>query len=664
MCALEKDRTRRYDTASALASDVQRHLKEQPVHARPPTIMYRFGKFARRNKAGLAIGISFVCFLLLATIVSSFLALRAMRAERLVGMHLMDARRAKEDARGEADKARTEADISAAILEFLNNDLLAQADPLREPEPDVQLRTVLDRAAERIEGRFETQPLVEAAIRTVIAETYSALRETAKANRQWEAAFRLQRDHLGDTHELTLKSKRSIAWNYTLLGRADDGARMLEEVLAVHEKAFGGTHPETIASMARLSHAYGKQGRQKESIELSERTVAISRATWGADDPGTLKWTQNLANGYRVSGWHEKSVKLHEEVLARQRATLGPTDPQVLRTLRSLAKAHRSKGNFEGAVMVYEEALPLHKDTFGPNHPDTIFLLESLAETYADVGRREEAFALLEELIERMKVRPGLDDDATIATLEKMADHFLPATVDRGSPRRQLGSGAVYFGRVIERVKREVEGGPAASAARAKRFLAFAELLVGIFNATAAEEGNSSRPFGEGPVTVPGLIEAEEFDHGPLGVAYFDRTLMSTGPGSARYRPLEMVDFDVCGDGDAGLAVADTRKGEWLAYSVAVARTGEYDVALRVSCPAPGGQLHLEFGSEDVTGPLDVPQTGGWRNWQTITKRRVPLKEGRQVMRVVFDREAAIPDQWNVCNLDLVRITPSDAPGK
>src|SRR5579864_5198012 len=55
MKALEKDRNRRYESASALAADVQRYLHDEPVQACPPSAWYRLRKFARRNKAGVTI---------------------------------------------------------------------------------------------------------------------------------------------------------------------------------------------------------------------------------------------------------------------------------------------------------------------------------------------------------------------------------------------------------------------------------------------------------------------------------------------------------------------------------------------------------------------------------------------------------------------------------
>jgi len=88
MKCLDKDRNRRYETASALATDVQRYLSDEPVQASPPSAAYRFRKFARRNKAAFTTAVLFAALLAIGTIVSSLLAIRAMKAERLAGTRL------------------------------------------------------------------------------------------------------------------------------------------------------------------------------------------------------------------------------------------------------------------------------------------------------------------------------------------------------------------------------------------------------------------------------------------------------------------------------------------------------------------------------------------------------------------------------------------------
>jgi serine/threonine protein kinase len=83
MKALEKDRNRRYDSATGLARDIERYLQDRPVEACPPSAGYRLRKFARRHRAGLTTAAAFVALLLAGLVVSTWQAIRAARAERL-----------------------------------------------------------------------------------------------------------------------------------------------------------------------------------------------------------------------------------------------------------------------------------------------------------------------------------------------------------------------------------------------------------------------------------------------------------------------------------------------------------------------------------------------------------------------------------------------------
>jgi len=102
MKALEKDRTRRYDTASNFAADVLRHLSDQPVEACPPSAIYRFGKFARRNRVAFMTAMVLLAAILVGAVVSTWQAIRATRAERLAQTRL----EAETEAHDEAEVAR------------------------------------------------------------------------------------------------------------------------------------------------------------------------------------------------------------------------------------------------------------------------------------------------------------------------------------------------------------------------------------------------------------------------------------------------------------------------------------------------------------------------------------------------------------------------------
>jgi len=109
MKCLEKDRTRRYDTANGLAMDVQRHLANEPVVARPPSAAYRFQKAWQRNKLIFTAGATVAAALVLGTGVSTWQAVLATRAGRLA----KEAQGNEVRQRQQADEARREAEVQA-----------------------------------------------------------------------------------------------------------------------------------------------------------------------------------------------------------------------------------------------------------------------------------------------------------------------------------------------------------------------------------------------------------------------------------------------------------------------------------------------------------------------------------------------------------------------
>jgi glucosylceramidase len=97
--------------------------------------------------------------------------------------------------------------------------------------------------------------------------------------------------------------------------------------------------------------------------------------------------------------------------------------------------------------------------------------------------------------------------------------------------------------------------------------------------------------------------------------------------------------------------------GEWLKYTVNIATSGTYRVNFRVACPGQGGTFHLEMDGASVTGPLTVPNTGGWQAWQTVSAN-VSLTAGRRVARLVFDSRGT----GGVGNFGIIEFTSATAP--
>jgi hypothetical protein len=182
---------------------------------------------------------------------------------------------------------------------------------------------------------------------------------------------------------------------------------------------------------------------------------------------------------------------------------------------------------------------------------------------------------------------------------------------------------------------------------------------VGNFNwINVARSGSASTPFGGTPVTLPGRIEAENFDDGGEAVAYHDD---SPGNLGGTYRATD-VDVESAADTDGGFDVGWAMAGEWLNYTVNIAAAGTYDIDLRVASGGAGGTFHLEVNGTDVTGRLTVPNTGGWQTWTTIHVPAVALNAGVQIWRLVMDTNGASSAVGNFNWINVARSASASTP--
>ncbi len=139
----------------------------------------------------------------------------------------------------------------------------------------------------------------------------------------------------------------------------------------------------------------------------------------------------------------------------------------------------------------------------------------------------------------------------------------------------------------------------------------------------------------------------EDFDEGGARVAFVDS---SAGNSGGAYRPTD-VDIEPIPGG--GYNVGWIAAGEWLKYTVAVAAAGTHTLEFRVASKGAGGTFHLEVNGTNVTGPVSIPNTGGWQSYTTIRKTGLQLPAGVQVWRFVMD--SAGPN-GAVGNIDIVRV--------
>lgn len=144
-------------------------------------------------------------------------------------------------------------------------------------------------------------------------------------------------------------------------------------------------------------------------------------------------------------------------------------------------------------------------------------------------------------------------------------------------------------------------------------------------------------PFSGTAHAIPGRIEAEDYDLGGEGSAYHEANT-NGNEGGATYRNDE-VDIEATQDTDGEYNIGYALTGEWLEYTIRVTNPGSYALDARVAKDGDGGIFHVEIGGEDVTGPIAVPNTGGWQLWETVSVSNIHLSAGEHLMRVVFDTD-------------------------
>jgi serine/threonine protein kinase/tetratricopeptide (TPR) repeat protein len=432
MKALDKDRTRRYETASGFARDVERHLEGDPVEAGPPSASYRLRKLAGKHRAALATVAAFAAVLLLAAAGGTYLAVRATAAERLAGRRLAEVERANAAttrALGATtrakDEARAEAAKSRAINEFLTQDLLTQAEPSRNAAEDhVTLLEVLDRAAEKVGDRFGGQPELEEALRRTIARTYHGLASWEKAERQMRATLDSTRRRLGGDSRDTLLAQGELANILRERGRIDEALPLALQAADGLARVLGPAHPDTLVNGIYLAHAYLAAGRLAESISLHEAILERRRSRHAPDHLDILNSISNLADAYRLAGRIDAAIAMGEESVSRSTARLGPQSPDTLAARNNLAIAYLAAGRTTRAIEMFEESVSRSTARLGPDHPDTLNYRSNLASAYLTADRPAEAIAVEERTLEVRAATLGADHPATLVSRNNLASAY------------------------------------------------------------------------------------------------------------------------------------------------------------------------------------------------------------------------------------------------
>jgi serine/threonine protein kinase len=418
MKCLEKDRTRRYETANGLAADLKRHLNSEAVVARPPSKLYEFQRLVRRHKVGFAATAAIILALSAGVVVSAWQAVRARQAEKLAKERLAEAGKER-DAK---DLARQDAE---AVSKFLS-EVFQSPDPARDGRT-ITVAETLDKAAKKLESDLATQPARRATLQATLAETYYGLGLHLQAIALQEKVRDYNLATFGLENIETLHAMGNLAVFYGEAGRLNEALKLNEEVLPLSRKVLGPEHFLTLREMASLANSYSEAGRKEEALKLREEVLTLRRKVNGPEDPDTLLAMNNLALSYSVAGRLDEALKLREEVLTLSRKVNGPEHPNTLMAMGNLVLSYSAAGRKDEALKLGENVLTLDRKVFGPEHRDTLIDIHSLANSYSEAGRKDEALKLREEVVTLSRKALGPEHPATLVYMSELAGSYFEA---------------------------------------------------------------------------------------------------------------------------------------------------------------------------------------------------------------------------------------------
>ena len=383
--AMDKDRTRRYASASEFAADLQRHLADEPVLARPAGVAYRARKFVRRHRAAVA-GALAATLLLAAFGVAMAAQSRRVAAER--------------------DTAARERDRAEAVSAFIAS-LFEASDPDRSKGEKVSARQLLDQGRQRLDSELVDQPQTRATLLYTIGRVYARLELNDAAESALREALKIQEHATGRDRAGYADSLYELSRLGARVDRYED-QRLIDVVLRIRREVFGPEHASVARAIA--SQGVAAEGSQPAEAErLYREAIAMAGRVNSLSDQGLMK--VNLAGLLVRQSRHPEAIEMLRDAIAQLTRIHGADHSWVQAGLSNLSVSLSWTGRNEEAEPVQREVLRVRRKLYGPENFHVAAALHVLGNTLHALDQRDESEQMLREAVAiHRKVRPGPHD--------------------------------------------------------------------------------------------------------------------------------------------------------------------------------------------------------------------------------------------------------------
>jgi serine/threonine protein kinase/tetratricopeptide (TPR) repeat protein len=364
--AMEKDRTRRYETVNGLAADIRRHLDSEPVLARPPSTVYKFQKMVSRHKIG------FVFTVALAILIVGFAVAMTIASARIGA---------------ERDRAEEEAAKATAINAFLQ-DTLGSANPIEGSDRDITVLEALEIASDKIEEAFSNQPEVEVEVRHTIGVTYLRLGHYDRAEDMLRSSLRVARTVYSPDFPELAAPLTSLAVLLHDRGKFDDAEALYREALEIRQKHYGREDADVASILSNLGIVLQDKGDYEAAEPIFREILDIDRKLLGETDLNVAIDLNNLGNLLRNKGDYKASESYLREAISILQTH---EHPWVSMAMSNLGDLMNRKGDYESAKPIFEEALAIGLAHLGDKNQDIAKLQSRYGKCLLKLGQYEEA---------------------------------------------------------------------------------------------------------------------------------------------------------------------------------------------------------------------------------------------------------------------------------
>ncbi len=405
--AMRKDRTRRYRSASQFADDIRNYLNRKPLMAGPESAVYKMKKFVNRNKPLFSGAAAILIILIAGIIISTNFGIKASHAQK--------------EAEAARLKAQQEARAAQAVSDFLRKDLLESMAPYAVQKQDITVRAWLDDTSDKLEGRFESEPNIEAQIRYSLGKSYFNLGIYDLSEKHLIRAYALQLEKLGNKNIDTLNSMELLGSVYMKMGFYGEAENLFNQTISGRKEILKADDPNTLSTMNELAVSYLSSGQYDKAEKLYNEALPISEKVFGENGIFTLIMTGNLADVYRLQGHYKKAEDLY--LKARKNMTelyYTPDDPDTLYFAiysgNGLGMLYINEGNYAEALNIFSDTYKLGIDILGKEHPDTLYSMNGLGFVYIAMRNYELARHYIDQAINTGKNKLGENNPTTLTS--------------------------------------------------------------------------------------------------------------------------------------------------------------------------------------------------------------------------------------------------------